>query len=113
MPINPDAVGSKGEPVEHAWSEKDSMLYAIGVGSDTTELQFTTENTTDTPLRALPTMAVVLNVGSFNAMSQIGTFNPAMLVHGEQAIELFSEIPPSGRVSTVGEVTGIWDKGKG
>lgn len=113
MPINPEAVGSKGEPFEHSWSEKDVMLYALGVGAATTELQFTTENTTDTPLRVLPTMAVVLGVGAHAAMSKIGSFNPAMLVHGEQAIELFDEIPTSGTVSTVGEIAGIWDKGKG
>ncbi len=113
MPINPEAVGSKGDPVEHSWTEKDVMLYALGVGADTNELQFTTENTTDTPLRVLPTMAVVLGVGSFGVMGKIGTFNPAMLVHGEQAIELYDEIPTAGTVSTVGEVTGIWDKGKG
>ncbi len=113
MPINPDAVGSTSEPFEHSWTEKDVMLYAIGVGAGTDELQFTTENTTDTPLRVLPTMAVVLGVGGFGAMGKIGTFNPAMLVHGEQAIELYGEIPSSGTVSTVGEITGIWDKGKG
>jgi acyl dehydratase len=55
----------------------------------------------------------VLGVGGFGAMGKIGTFNPAMLVHGEQAIELYGEIPSSGTVSTVGEITGIWDKGKG
>lgn len=113
MPINPDAVGSTSEPYEHSWTEKDVMLYALGVGAGTGELQFTTENTMDTPLRVLPTMAVVLGVGGFGAMSKIGTFNPAMLVHGEQAIELYGEIPTSGTVSTVGEITGIWDKGKG
>jgi acyl dehydratase len=113
MPINPDAVGSTSEPYEHSWTEKDVMLYALGVGAGTGELQFTTENTMDTPLRVLPTMAVVLGVGGFGAMAKIGTFNPAMLVHGEQAIELYGEIPTSGTVSTVGEITGIWDKGKG
>ncbi|MEJ5255744.1 MAG: MaoC/PaaZ C-terminal domain-containing protein [Acidimicrobiales bacterium] len=113
MPINPDAVGSRSEPHEHSWTEKDVMLYALGVGAGTDELQFTTENTMDTPLRVLPTMAVVLGVGGFGAMSRIGTFNPAMLVHGEQAIELYGEIPTSGTVSTVGEITAIWDKGKG
>ena len=113
MPIDPEAVGSKGDPVEHAWGEKDVMLYALGVGADTSELQFTTENTSDTPLRVLPTMAVVLGAGSLGVMGKIGAFNPAMLVHGEQAIELFGEIPVSGRVSSVGQITGIWDKGKG
>jgi acyl dehydratase len=113
MPINPDAVGSKGDPHEHSWTEKDVMLYALGVGAGTGELSFTTENTQDTPLRVLPTMAVVLGVGGFGAMGKIGSFNPAMLVHGEQAIEIFDEIPTSGTVSTVGEITGIYDKGKG
>jgi acyl dehydratase len=113
MPINPDAVGTKGEPHEHSWTQKDCMLYALGVGAGTDELQFTTENTADTPLRALPTMAVVLGGGGAGALGKIGSFNPAMLVHGEQAIELYDEIPGSGTVSTVGEVTGIYDKGKG
>jgi acyl dehydratase len=113
MPINPEAVGSEGDPYEHSWTEKDVMLYALGVGAANDDLQFTTENTKDTPLRVLPTMAVVLGVGAFNAMAKIGTFNPAMLVHGEQAIELFDELPASGTVSTVGTVAGIWDKGKG
>ena len=113
MPINPDAVGSKGEPGEHTWRSKDAILYAIGVGAGTSELAFTTENTSDTPQRVLPTMAVVLATGGFGAMANIGTFNPAMLVHGEQSIELFGEIPVEGTVSTVGEITGIYDKGKG
>jgi acyl dehydratase len=113
MAINPDAVGLRGEPTENSWDSKDCLLYALGVGAGTDELAFTTENTMDTPQRALPTMAVVLGAGYFGAFSKIGDFNPAMLVHGEQAIELFDEIPVAGTVSTVGEVTGIYDKGKG
>ena len=117
MPINPDAVGSKSEPDEHSWTSKDALIYALGVGAGAvdplTELEFTTENTADTPQQVLPTMAVVLGVGGFGAMAKIGSFNPAMLVHGEQAIELFAPIPVEGTVSTVGEVVGIYDKGKG
>ncbi len=113
MPINPDAVGSKGEPTEHSWTSKDCLLYALGVGAGTGELAFTTENTSSTPQQVLPTMAVVLGAGGFGAMGSVGTFNPAMLVHGEQAIELHGLIPTEGTVSTVSEVTGIFDKGKG
>ncbi len=117
MPIDPDAVGTKGEPSEHAWTSKDCLLYALGVGAGSEdpldELAFTTENTGDHPQQVLPTMAVVLATGGFNAMGRIGSFNPAMLVHGEQAIELHGPIPTEGRVSTVGEITAIWDKGKG
>ena len=113
MPINPDAVGATSDPHEHSWDEKDCMLYALGVGAGVDELEFTTENTKDTPLQALPTMAVVLSTGGFGAMRGIGEFNPAMLVHGEQRVELHRPLPTSGTVSNVGEVTGIYDKGKG
>jgi acyl dehydratase len=117
MPINPDAVGSKGEPGQSSWSSRDALIYALGVGCGAedpfAELEFTTENTTDTPQQVLPTMAVVLGGGAHGALANIGSFNPAMLVHGEQAIELLSPIPVSGEVSTVGEIVGIYDKGKG
>ena len=113
MPIDPSAVGARSEPTEHSWGSKDAILYALGVGAGTDELAFTTESTSDTPQRVLPTMAVVLATGFFGAFAKVGEFNPAMLVHGEQAIELFGEIPVKGTVSTVGEITGIYDKGKG
>ena len=32
MPINPDAVGTQGEPSRRSWSSKDAILYGLGVG---------------------------------------------------------------------------------
>ncbi|MCU0268636.1 MAG: enoyl-CoA hydratase [Acidimicrobiales bacterium] len=113
MPIDPSAVGLRSEPTEHSWTSRDAIIYALGVGAGTDELAFTTENTSGVPQQVLPTMAVVLGVGGFSVMGRIGSFNPAMLVHGEQATELYGPIPVEGTVSTVGEVAGIYDKGKG
>jgi len=117
VPINPDAVGATGAPVRHSWDTRDVLLYALGVGAGAVdplqELQFTTENTQDTDLVVLPTMAVVLGVGGASAFGSIGTFNPAMLVHGEQAITLHGPIPTKGEVETVGTISAIYDKGKG
>lgn len=110
MPINPDAVGARGEPVRRSWTSKDALLYAVGVGAGTAELQFTTENTRDLPQRVLPTFAVIIGGGGI-PMDKIGSFNPALMVHGEQGIELYDEIPPDGEIESVGEVTAIWDKG--
>lgn len=116
MPINPEAVGTKSEPARRTWSSKDALIYALGVGAGATdpldELQFTTENTNGTPQRALPTIAVVLGPmgGGFGA---IGSFNPAMLVHGEQGITIHQEIPVEGELEAVSEITAIYDKGKG
>ena len=117
MPINPEAVGSKGDPVRHRWDSKDAILYALGVGAGAvdplSELEFTTENSQNVDQAVLPTMAVVLSVGGAGAFGSIGSFNPAMLVHGEERITLHAPIPVSGEVETVGEITGIYDKTKG
>jgi acyl dehydratase len=110
MPIDPSAVGVKGEPKTRSWTSKDALLYAVGVGAGTDELQFTTENTQDTPQRVLPTFAVIIGGGG-TPMNKVGSFNPAMMVHGEQGIELLDEIPPDGEIESVGECTAIWDKG--
>jgi acyl dehydratase len=110
MPINPQAVGAKGVPVRRAWTSKDALLYAVGVGAGLEELAFTTENTKDVRQRVLPTFAVIIGGGGI-PMDKIGSFNPMLMVHGEQGIELFDEIPPDGEVESVGQVTAIWDKG--
>ena len=110
MPINPDAVGSKSDPIEATWTSKDALLYAVGVGAGHEELAFTTENTADVEQRVLPTFPVVVKSGS--AMSKIGSFNPAMLVHGQQAVTLHRPLPADGSATVTTEITGIYDKGK-
>jgi acyl dehydratase len=110
MPINPDAVGAVGTPSKRSWTSKDALLYAVGIGAGTEELQFTTENTKDTPQKVLPTFAVIIGGGGV-PMDKVGSFNPALMVHGEQGIELFDEIPPDGEIESVGKITGIYDKG--
>lgn len=111
MALDPSSVGLKGEPSKRSWTSKDSLLYAVGVGAGTSELPFTTENTKDTPQRVLPTMAVILGGGGI-PMDKAGSFNPALMVHGTEGIELYREIPADGEIESVGEITGVWDKGK-
>jgi acyl dehydratase len=112
MPIHPEAVGAIGEPKRRSWTSKDCLLYSVGVGAGTGELPFTTENSQDIPQRVLPTFAVIIGGGGV-PFDKIGSFNPAMLVHGEEGIELFGEIPPEGEIESVGRVAAVWDKGKG
>lgn len=110
MPIDPSAVGAVGTPVKRSWSSKDALLYAVGVGAGTDELAFTTENTKDLPQKVLPTFAVIIGGGGA-PMDKVGSFNPALMVHGEQGIELLDDIPPDGEIESVGKCTAIWDKG--
>jgi acyl dehydratase len=113
MPIDPSAVGSELGPVERSWDSKDALLYALGVGAATEELEFTTENSIDIEQKVLPTFATVISGGAGGGLRSLGSINPAMLVHGEQAIELHSPIPVQGSASTSGQITGIYDKGSG
>jgi acyl dehydratase len=118
MPINPDAVGSTSEPHEASWNSKDCLLYALGVGAGMTdptgfELEFTTENSQEITQRVLPTFPVVVQSGGGRGFADIGTFNPAMLVHGEQSVQLHGSLPVQGTISAVTTVTGIYDKGSG
>ena len=116
MPVNPDAVGTKSAPSRRSWTSKDCLLYALGVGAGasdpSSELEFTTENSQNVTQKVLPTAAVVLNVVG-GGLEAIGSFNPVMLVHGEQGVTLDREIPVEGELESVSEITGIWDKGSG
>jgi acyl dehydratase len=118
MPINPDAVGSTSDPVERSWTAKDCLVYALGVGAGqldpvNEELAFTTENTRDAPQQVLPTFAVIAGMSGMGAMSKAGSFNMAMLVHGEQGVRLHRPLPVEGKVRVTGRITGIYDKGSG
>ena len=111
MPLNPDAVGSVSEPSSANWTSKDTLLYAVSVGAGTAELAYTTENTKDVAQKALPTFPVVIPGGT-GATRNIGTFNPALLVHGSQSVTLHQPLPVEGTASVVGKVAAMYDKGK-
>jgi acyl dehydratase len=112
MPINPDAVGTEGDPVQVSWTSKDALLYAVGIGAGTGELPFTTENTNGVDQVVFPTFAVVVGWGQGSAMRGIGSFNMAMLVHGEQRITSHKPFPVAGAATLNSKIVGIYDKGK-
>lgn len=112
MPLNPDAVGTESDPVEFSWTSKDALLYAVSIGAGVNELEFTTENTNGVTQRVFPTFPVVLAWGAGSVMRDIGTFNPALLVHGQQAVTLHREIPVEGTATITGRLTDMFDKGK-
>ena len=111
MPLDYDRIMQlkmEGEPFRY--SERDTMLYALGVGFmrdplNTKELPFVYEN----GLRAVPTMATVLAF----AQSVIGRSgaNFLMLVHGEQRLTLHKPLPASAEVVADERIVGAYDKG--
>ena len=113
MPLNLDIVGVPGEPSERSWSSSDVLLYALAVGAGQpdplAELAFTTENSTGVTTRVLPTFANLLGRGGRGR--SLGDFDPAGLVHAEQAFTVHGPLPVEGTARTVSRVTGIYDKG--
>jgi acyl dehydratase len=110
MAIKLDLVGKKSTPITHKYSWKDTVLYALGVGAKADELDFLFEMNGP---KVLPTFAVVPSFTSMLSVAGDLGANPMMIVHGEQKIVLHRPVPPSGELSTVSEVKGIYDKGKG
>ncbi len=115
MALDHSLVGVASDPVERTWRADDVIVYALGVGAGagdpTAELAFTTENTAGVELRVLPTFAVL--AAQARTGRRLGDFDPARLVHAEQAFELHAPLPVDGRVQVVSTVTGIADKGSG
>lgn len=109
MAIDVSKVGTATEPVQASWTERDCMLYALGVGSGTDELEFCTEK----DQRVLPTFAVIPAMRGMGAVAVLGDVNFAMIVHGEQGITLHRDLPVNGTAVVAGRVVAIWDKGSG
>jgi acyl dehydratase len=120
VPIDPSAVGAESGETEAYWTSKDCLLYAVGIGAGTDDLAFTTENSAGIDQQVFPTFACVAvapertrsSTGP-NMFAKIGSFNPAMLVHGEQGVTLHKPLPTDAEFLTSGQITAIYDKGSG
>ena len=112
MPINPAAIGATTAPQPFTWTERDTLLYALGVGAGVGDLAFTTENSHDIDQQVLPTYAVIA-CPAWGAVGEVGDFNFGMLLHGSQQIRLYAPLPPSGKLDVHSEVVDIQDKGEG
>ena len=109
------AKAAKLPVAKFSYTEKDVILYALGVGSKKTDLPFVYENSDS--FVTLPTFAVIPAFAyQFNEVSlnqYLPEFNPMMLVHGEQYTEIHKPFPTKGTVTNEGKFVDIVDKGKG
>jgi len=119
MPIDPSAVGAQTGPTEGYWTSKDCLLYALGVGAGTADLEFTTENSQGITQKVLPTFACVaaaperIRSTGANGFARVGSYDPTMMVHGEQGITLHRPLPTDAEFVSTGRIAGIYDKGSG
>jgi acyl dehydratase len=114
MTIDPQFLLALDIPdVEHTYTAKDTMLYALGLGlghdpMNEDELTFVYEKN----LRALPTMACVL--GQSRAWREQPTgIDWLKVVHGEQSFRIHKPLAPSGTLIGKMKITDVIDKGAG
>ena len=100
--------------IEHAYTEKDTILYALGVGLgmdplDERQLRFVCEEN----LVAMPTQAVVLGFPGFWAKHPDSTIDWVRLLLGAHSLRIHRPLRPRGVVIAHNAVTRVIDKGAG
>jgi len=112
MTIDADSLGATSGPKHVTWTDRDTLLYALGLGAGVEDLSLTTENSHGVPQQVLPTFAVIVAAG-FDVLPKVGQVNWGKLLHGAQEVRVHRPLPPSGALSVVSEITGLQDKGEG
>ena len=112
------ALAERGEPVPGEYTDRDSLLYAVAIGMgrdpmDANELEYVCETVGN---RVVPTAATVLSrpkqrPSQGNALR--GKMNFALMLHGEQRLQVHQPLPSAAETLISSRTTGIYDKGEG
>ncbi len=99
--------------IRHSYTEKDSILYALGVGMgidplDEECLRFVYED----GLKVLPSQAVILGHPGFWAKEDDTGLDWVRVLHAGQEIILYRPLPVAATVEATSRITEIIDKGE-
>jgi len=103
-------------PVTQAYTERDSIVYALGVGAGCGDpaadgsLRYVYEGVPG-GLQALPTMAVVLAAGPFWMQDPATGIDWQRILHGEQTLRLHRPLPAAATVRGEQRIEALVDKG--
>ncbi|GGK59886.1 MaoC/PaaZ C-terminal domain-containing protein [Nocardia camponoti] len=117
MPIDPQlALGAELPARTFAWTATDVQLYHLGIGAgarplDPTELRYLAD---ETPC-VLPTFATVAPTLGETEAPKVQfpgiDIDLANVVHGHQEVVVHRPIPATGKASSTGRISELWDKG--
>lgn len=98
------------------WSQRDCMLYALGVGAGSTEpcreLNLTTENSEGVCLQVVPTFGITLCTVGPSLFSPLGVRGHDVLLM-EESIKLARPIPSAGSAMSTARVVAVDDHPRG
>ncbi|MGW4633900.1 MaoC/PaaZ C-terminal domain-containing protein [Nocardia sp. NPDC004415] len=117
MPIDlQTALGAELPAREFSWTSTDVQLYHLGLGAgarytEPAELRYLTDGTP----QVLPTFATVAPTLGETDPPRVSfpgiEIDLAKVVHGHQEIEVHRPIPATGKATSTGRISEIWDKG--
>ncbi|KAK1400371.1 enoyl-CoA hydratase 2, peroxisomal [Heracleum sosnowskyi] len=117
--INPELVVNYKFPERtFTYDERDATMYALGVGAcarnalDDKELKYVYHEDGQKFIKVLPTFAAIYPCGLDVAKIPGLSFDPRLLLHGQQFIEIYKPLPTHGSIRNKTSVVGLHDKGK-
>ena len=108
MSLNYDVVGQKIGPLIYTYTWKDVILYALGVGAGTEELNFVYEKN----LQVIPSFAIAAVFDFFFQAGTQANVNLQGILHAEQELTFHQPLPIQGTLITQGEIVNIYDLGR-
>ncbi|EXB88231.1 Enoyl-CoA hydratase 2 [Morus notabilis] len=101
-------------------NHKDAVIYALGVGAcqrdavDDDELKYVYHENGQQFVQVLPTFSAIFSSGSTPIAQLLPglEYDPRLLLHGQQYIEIYKPLPSSGRIQNKVALAGLHDKGK-
>lgn len=99
--------------IDHAYGERDTMLYALGVGAGDHGPGSDLDLTYEAQLVALPTMAVTLAYPGFWYRDLPCGLDHVRTVHASERFTLHRRLPVAARVTARPRVVAIHDRGEG
>ncbi len=113
-------VGQESEEAPGGYTDRDSLLYAVAVGMgrdplDAKELEYVCETVGS---RVLPTASTVITRtkkpgGGGGLGAVMAKMNFALMLHGEQRLQIHQVIPAAAETLVSNKTTGVYDKGEG
>lgn len=108
------AKGMQSEGSQFSYDDRDVILYNLGLGAKRTQLDLVYEGSDS--FQALPTFGVIPPFGAeapWNMDDIVPNFNPTMLLHGEQYLEIRKfPIPTAAKLVSYPKLVEVVDKGK-
>ncbi|CAA2994633.1 enoyl- hydratase 2, peroxisomal [Olea europaea subsp. europaea] len=102
------------------FKSRDTALYALGVGAcaddavNDKELKYVYHHDGQQSIQVLPTFTALFSLDFTSQLAQLPGFqyDPHLLLHGQQYVEIYKPLPSSGCILNKATVAGLHDKVK-